>query len=207
MIKTTLRAALIAAAALSAPFAAQQAAANTYEFDPAHTEVRVAWVHAGFSVQTAEFHTVGGTVTLDEGAIADAGANVTVAVDSIDTGVSALDDHLKSADFFEAETFPEITFVATGVEQTGEKTAKVTGDLTLKGVTKPVVFDAQIVNIGAHPLGQFMEQYQGQWLGFTATATINRADWGMDNFIPAGSDEIEITVSSEMKAAAEGQVN
>lgn len=207
MTKTTLRAALLAAAALSAPLAAHPAAAETYAFDPAHTEVRVSWVHAGFSFQSAEFHTVGGTVTLDEGAIADAGANVTVAVDSIDTGVAALDDHLKSADFFEAETFPEIAFVATSVEQTGEKTARVTGDLTLKGVTKPAVFEAEIVNIGAHPLGQFMEPYQGQWLGFTATATINRSEWGMDKFIPAGSDAIEIVVNAEMKAQAGEQTN
>lgn len=196
MFRTTLHAAVVATAA----FASTQAAANVYEFDPAHTEVRVSWVHAGFSIQSAEFHDVSGTVTLDEGAIADAGANVTVVVDSLDSGVEALDQHLKSADFLEAEAFPSITFVATSVEQTGDKTAKVTGDLTIKDVTKPVVFEAEILNIGEHPVGQFYEKYQGQWLGFTAVTTINRSEWGVDMFVPVGSDEIEIEVSAEMKA-------
>jgi len=186
------------AAALAALPAA--AFADAFAFDPAHTEVRIYWTHAGFSEQSAEFHAIDGGVTFTPDALTATRADVTVKVDSIDTGFEALDTHLKSGDFFDAETYPEIRFVSTGIEQTGERTAKMTGDLTLRGVTKPVTLDVTVVNYGAHPVGAFIEFYQGQWLGARAETVIRRSDWGMDAFIPVASDEIRVVISTEMKA-------
>ncbi|MEM8741448.1 MAG: YceI family protein [Pseudomonadota bacterium] len=174
--------------------------ADTFVPDPGHTEILVAWNHAGFSIQTAKFHQVEGTLELDQEDVEAAKAEFTVAVSSIDTGVEALDGHLQSGDFFDASNHPSVTFVSTGIEMTGEKTAKITGDLTIKDVTNPVTFDVVIHNIGAHPVGQFFDYYKGEWLGMTATATIKRSEWGMAAMVPVGSDEIEITINSEMKA-------
>ena len=186
------------AAALAALPAA--AFADAFAFDPAHTEVRIYWTHAGFSEQSAEFHAIDGGVTFTPDALTATRADVTVKVDSIDTGFEALDTHLKSGDFFDAETYPEIRFVSTGVEQTGERTAKMTGDLTLRGVTKPVTLDVTVVNYGEHPVGAFYDYFKGQWLGARAETVINRSDWGIDMFIPVASDEIRVVISTEMKA-------
>ena len=186
------------AAALAALPAA--AFADAFAFDPAHTEVRIYWTHAGFSEQSAEFHAIDGGVTFTPDALTATRADVTVKVDSIDTGFEALDTHLKSGDFFDAETYPEIRFVSTGIEQTGERTAKMTGDLTLRGVTKPVTLDVTVVNYGEHPVGAFYDFYKGQWLGARAETVVKRSDWGIDAFIPVGSDEIRVVISTEMKA-------
>ncbi|MEL6233584.1 MAG: YceI family protein [Pseudomonadota bacterium] len=174
--------------------------ADTFVPDPGHTEVLVAWNHAGFSIQTAKFHQVEGTLELDQDNIEAAKADFTVAVASVDTGVEAFDGHLQGGDFFDASSYPSVTFVSTGIEMTGEKTAKITGDLTMKGVTNPVIFDVTIHNIGDHPVGQFFDYYKGTWVGLTATATIKRSEFNMAAMIPVGSDEIEITINSEMKA-------
>jgi len=193
-----IRIAFAFAAALAALPAASFA--DAFAFDPAHTEVRIYWTHAGFSEQSAEFHAIDGGVTFTPDALTATRADVTVKVDSIDTGFEALDTHLKSGDFFDAETYPEIRFVSTGVEQTGERTAKLTGDLTLRGVTKPVTLDVTVVNYGAHPVGAFYDFYKGQWLGARAETVVKRSDWGIDAFIPIGSDEIRVVISTEMKA-------
>lgn len=190
------------ALAFTAALAAAPAAsfADAFAFDPGHTEVRIYWNHAGFSEQSAEFHVLEGGVTFSPDALTATKADVTVKTDSIDTGFEALDTHLKSADFFDAETFPDARFVSTGVEQTGERTAKMTGDLTLRGVTKPVTFDVTVINYGEHPVGAFYDYYKGQWLGARAETVINRSDWGIDMFVPVASDEIRVVISTEMKA-------
>ncbi len=177
------------------------AVAESFTFDPAHTEVRVYWTHAGFSEQSAEFHAVEGGVSFEPDALAGTTADVTVKAASLDTGFEALDTHLKSADFFDAENHPDIRFVSTGVEQTGERSAKMSGDLTIRGVTKPVTLDVTIVNYGEHPVGAFYDYYKGTWVGARAETTIKRSDWGIETFIPIGSDEIRIVISTEMKGS------
>ena len=124
---------------------------------------------------------------------------VTIPVDSIDTGVAKLDAHLKSPDFFDAAKFPMATFKSTRVERAGEHGLKVTGDLTLHGVTKPVVLDVVVNKIGPHPMAGRAAA------GFDATATIKRSDFGISNYVPNVSDEIELSVSTEaMVPAASG---
>ncbi len=187
--------------AVAALFAATSLAhAESWVPDPTHTEVLISWNHAGFSIQTAKFNEVEGALEFTPGDVEGASADFSVIVSSIDTGVPDFDGHLQSPDFFDAAAFPTIRFVSTSVEQTGEMTVKATGDLTIKDVTKPATFDITVHQMGEHPVGQFFDFYKGEWLGMTATATINRSEWGMAGFIPVGSDAIDITINTEMRA-------
>jgi polyisoprenoid-binding protein YceI len=176
------------------------AQAETWYPDNTHTDVVITWNHAGFSMQTAKFHEVEGTLEFSEGDIANAKADFSVIVDSVDTGVADLDKEFKGPAFFDSETYPEIRFVSTSVEQTGDMTVKATGDLTIKDVTKPVTFDITVHNMGKHPLGDIFDYNKGEWLGMTATTTIMRSEFGVDTFIPVGSDEISIQINTELRA-------
>lgn len=194
MLKSlTLTAAL---SLMTAPFAL----AETWGVDPGHTEVVISWNHAGFSIQTAKFNAFEGELNFVPGDVEGITADFSVLTDSVETGVEMFTGHLKGADFLDAENHPKIQFVSTSAEQTGEMSATVTGDMTIKGVTKPVTFDVNVHSLGEHPVGQFFDAYKGEWLGFTAVADIKRSDFGVDNFIPVGSDEVTITINTEMKA-------
>lgn len=173
--------------------------AETWGMDPTHTDVIVSWDHAGFSRQAMSFYEFDGTLELDLQNVEALKADFTIPVASLSTGFDMFDTELKGAGFFDAETHPVIRFVSTSVEQTSDMTASVTGDLTIKGVTKPATFDVTVHKIGEHPVGQFFEAYQGNWIGFTAEAEIMRSEWGVDAFIPVGSDAIKIEINSEMR--------
>ncbi|MFV1463811.1 MULTISPECIES: YceI family protein [unclassified Phaeobacter] len=175
------------------------AAAATYKTDPGHTEVRVGWNHAGVSMQHGEFTAVSGTLELDPADPETASVTAAIATDSFFSGVEALDQHAKSPDFLDAGTYPEITFTSTGVKLTGEDTAEITGDLTLHGVTKPVVLEARLTHLGAHPVGQFFDYYKGDWVAFSASGTIDPADFGVGSSIPVG--QLTIEIDTELKAA------
>ncbi|MEK0165644.1 YceI family protein [Phaeobacter sp. A36a-5a] len=175
------------------------AAAATYKTDPGHTEVRVGWNHAGVSMQHGEFTAVSGTLELDPANPETASVTAAIATDSFFSGVEALDQHAKSPDFLDAGTYPEITFTSTGVKLTGEDTAEITGDLTLHGVTKPVVLEARLTHLGAHPVGQFFDYYKGDWVAFSASGTIDPTDFGVGSSIPLG--QLTIEIDTELKAA------
>ena len=197
-MKTLLTAALLSSTAL-----AGAATAESWGMDATHTDVVVSWNHAGFSTQVASFHEFAGTLTMDLDNLAEAEAEFTVPVSSLSTGFEMFDNELKGPQFFNAEEFPNVTFTATAFERTGEMSATVTGDMTILGVTNPVTFDVDVHALGEHPVGQFFDAYKGTWLGFTATAEILRSDWGMDAFIPVGSDAITIEINSEFKQGVE----
>lgn len=182
---------LVAGSVFSSAFAAE-----TYATDQGHTEVRFSWSHAGVSIQTAEFDKVNGTLTLDPESPENSSVTVTVDTSSLSSGFEPLDKHLKSKDFLEVETYPEITFVSTSVKKTGEDTADVTGDLTIHGVTKPVVLTTTLTHRGEHPLGGAIEYYRGKWVAFSATTEINHLDFGVG---PFNTGPISITVVTEMK--------
>lgn len=191
----------LAALALALGLGAARAA-DTYTPDPGHTTVRASWNHVGFSEQSLNFRGVTGTVELDPANLAATKVNITVPLASLDTGVPALNQHLSSADFFDVTKNAMATFVSTAVEQTGEKTVKVTGDLTIKGTAVPVTLDVTINAIGPHPVGQFLDYYKGKWVGVTATATVKRSDWGLSMMVPAVSDEVKLFISTELKGPA-----
>ena len=123
--------------------------------------------------------------------------NVVIDAASVSTGVVPLDDHLKSADFLEVATYPEITFVSTGISRTGDKTADITGDLTIHGTTLPVTLNTTLTHMGEHPLGAAIEYYQGDWVAFHAETVVDHMAFGVGPF-PTGP--ISITIDTELKA-------
>ncbi len=182
---------LLAASAIAFAFtgASAFAAPVTYNIEPSHTSVTFTWDHGGgLSRMNGKFMNAVGTVVLDEAAPATSKVEVSFAIDGINTGVPALDSHLKTPDFFDAAQFPTATFKSTKVELTGDKTAKVTGDLTLHGVTKPVTLDVTLNKITDDK----------KKAGFNAKGTIKRSDFGISRYIPAVSDEIDLEISSEL---------
>ena len=168
-----------------------QAAPVTYKLDPGHTMVLFSWNHFGYSNPTADFGLGEGTVVFDEQHPAQSSVEVTLPLAGLDTHVPALDKHLKEADFFDADKYPTVTFKSTKVQPLGGHKFKVTGDLTVHGVTKPVVLDATLNKVGPHPMSK------AQSIGFDATATLKRKDFGIGAYVPNVSDEITIRMTTE----------
>ena len=184
-----MRRSIVLAALLVAGLA--QAAPTRYDLDPHHTQVRFGWTHFGFSHMTGRFDEVQAKFQFDPQAPAKSSITVDIPIAGIDTGVPALDEHLKSADFFDAAQYPTATFRSTKVESVGPKALKVTGDLTLHGVTKPVVLDVTINQVGPYPMGGRASA------GFDASTTLKRSDWGIAAYVPNVSDEITLSISTE----------
>ena len=190
-LKSVLSASAFAFALLSV--SAPAFAAETYKLEPTHTSVTFQYTHFGFSHPTGKFMNAVGSVTLDEAAPANSSVEVSFAIDGVNTGVAALDEHLKSADFFDAAKFPTATFKSTKVEPTSATTAKVTGDLTIHGVTKPVTLDVTLNQKGPNMMKKLTA-------GFTAKGTINRSDFGISTYVPAVSDQIDLYIEAEANA-------
>lgn len=186
VFKSTLIAAALIAGSLTPAFAAPE----TYALEATHTEVVFSWTHFGFSKPTAKFMNAVGTLVLDEAAPANSSVEVSFAIDGLNTGVAALDEHLKKPDFFDAAKYPTATFKSTKVDVTGKDTANVTGNLTIHGVTKPVTLAVKLNKIGANMKGV-------KTAGFSATGQIKRSDFGMGAYVPAVSDEITLVITAE----------
>lgn len=184
----------IAASAIAASLAlgGTAYAADTYVLDKGHTEIRFSWSHFGVSKMSGLILDYKGALNFDAASPENSKLDFTAKTDSLWTHVEKLDLHLKSPDFFDAAKFPEITFKSTKVEKTGETTGRITGDLTIKGVTRPVTLDTKLVFKGPHPMTKKPA------LGFQAVTTIKRSDFNVSTFVPAVSDEIDITINTEM---------
>ena len=168
-----------------------QAAPVTYKLDPGHTNVLFSWNHFGFSNPTANLGLGEGTLVFDEKDAAKSSVEVTLPLANLDTHVTKLDEHLKKPDFFDADKFPTVTFKSTKVQSLGGGKYKITGDLTVHGVTKPVVLDAKLNKSGVHPM------LKVQTVGFDASTTVKRSDFGMGAYVPNVSDEIKIHITTE----------
>lgn len=186
----------VALAGLLAAAGAAQAAPVTYKLDPGHTMVLFSWNHFGFSNPSANLGQVDGTLVYDETKPADSTVEATLPLSGLDTFVPKLDEHLKSADFLDAAKYPNVTFKSTKVTAAGKGKLKVTGDLTVHGVTKPVTLDVTLNKVGPHPMMKV------QTVGFDATATIKRSDFGVGAYVPNVSDEIKIRITTEAHDAS-----
>jgi polyisoprenoid-binding protein YceI len=167
------------------------AQAQTYTLDPLHTSVIWNAGHFGFSAPHGIFSNIKGTLVIDEATTANSMVEATVPVTLVATGIEKFDDHLLGSDFFKADQFPTATFKSTSVEKTGDKTAKVTGDLTLLGVTKPVVLNVTFNKKGENPFSK------KPTIGFMATGNLKRSDFGMTYAIPGVSDEVTLRIEAE----------
>ncbi|PEN13289.1 polyisoprenoid-binding protein [Longibacter salinarum] len=172
----------------------------TYQIDPAHTTLGFRIRHMGIAFVEGEFDTFEGTISYNADSLAATSSNVTVQTTSIDTDVEKRDNHLRSADFFEVETYPEMTFTSTSVQPTAQNHFRLIGDLTIKGTTKEVVFDVE----SAGPI----QTDNGQRVGFHATTTIDRRDFGIDwgselpGGIPAVGNEVQLVLDVEALAGS-----
>lgn len=166
--------------------------ATTYTIEPDYTQAVFRWNHLGFSNPAAQFSQGQGTLEFDPVAPTRASVQVTIPLSSLNTGVPALDQHLRSEDFFEVAKFPTASFRSTRVEPgMGKDRLKVTGELNLHGVTRPVTLDVVVLKVGSNPRTQLAT------VGFEATTTLKRSDFGLGAFVPQVSDEIRLQITSQ----------
>lgn len=176
-----------------------QAEPQRFVLDKPHTQVMFSVSHMGFSNSYGKFLDYEGVVNLDTAAPEKSNVDVTIKTASLDMGDQTWDEHMKAKDMFNVEQFPTMTFKSTKVEKTGDKTANVTGDLTLLGVTKPVTLAVTQNGMGKHPMKNI------DATGFSATAKIKRSDFGMTKGIPMVGDDVNIII--EVEAYGEEAVN
>jgi polyisoprenoid-binding protein YceI len=172
------------------------AEATAWTIDPAHTSSQFSVKHLVISTVRGQFGKTTGQLRLDEKDLTKSAVEATVDVSTIDTRVVDRDAHLKSPDFFDAAKYSTMTFKSTKVEKAGHDKLKVTGALTLKGTTKPVIFDVSYTPAAITGMGGELRR------GFNATAKINRKDFGLNwsKVVEAGpvvGDEVTILVDAE----------
>jgi polyisoprenoid-binding protein YceI len=168
-----------------------RAVAGVYQVDPDHTQVVFTIGHLGFSEYTGMFTHPTGTLTLDPKNPAADKVDVSFPIAKVLTTSPELDKHLQTADFFDAAKYPTGRFVSTKVTATGDGSATIDGNLTLHGVTKPVTLDVRFVGAGDMVMGPPVPN-----LGFAATTTIKRSDFGISYGIPLVSDDVLLTINA-----------
>ena len=186
-----------ATAALAGAFLSTSALAapEKYTLDASHSQVLFSYNHLGYSTTWNMFSGFEGEIMFDQEDPAASSVSVSMPLASLFTGWEGRFNHFMSADFFDAKGDEVITFSSTGIEVTGDSTAKITGDLTVNGMTKSVVLDAKLNQSMDHPM-------KGKpWAGFDATTTILRSDFGLGNFAPHVSDELDVRISIEAEKA------
>ncbi|HWO57868.1 MAG TPA: YceI family protein [bacterium] len=178
--------------------------AENYVFDRAHSYIGFAVTHFGLSRVKGNFSDFNGTINYDPANPAKSMVEVTVQAASIDTKAESRDKHLKSPDFFAVDSFPTLTFKSTSITPKNEKSFEVTGDLTMRGVTKPVTLNVELVGAMEDPM-------MGKRLGFTASGRINRQDFGVawNKTLDAGglvvSNEVDLVLEVEAVVPKEKQ--
>lgn len=171
---------------------AAQAETVRYTLDPEHTQVDFRWHHLGLSTPAASMERVRGMLLWDAQDPTASKVSVTLPVAGVHTRVPELDARFRSADYFDAEKHPDVTFESTKVERTGiGDRYRITGNLTLRGITKPVVLEAVLNGRGMHPM------YRLPAVGFDATGTLRRSDFGLNEGLPIVADEIELRITAE----------
>lgn len=195
----TMMAGALAVAALFGTVAgtpAALAAPQQLDVDLSHTRATFTVSHLGFTTMPGVFRTMDVKFAYDEATPANSTLEVTIQADSVDMFHDGLNAHLKRDDMFNVAVHPTITFRSTKVEPTGANTARVTGDFTLLGVTKPVTFDVTLNQAADHPMRRV------RTYGFGATGVIKRSEFGMKAFVPMVGDDIAFTLAMEAAVPA-----
>ena len=177
---------------------------TTWKIDTAHTQINFSAKHMMVTTVRGTFHDVAGTIELDEVDPTRSRGEFRVGTASVDTSFGARDTHLRSADFFDAESFPDITFVSTDIRQVAEDEFTVSGDLTIRETTKPITFDVRLEGIVPGMSG-------ARHAGLSASTTIARDDWGLNWNVAleqggwlVGKDiKVDIAIAADEVAAAE----
>lgn len=180
---------LVLAAALSVASLAH-AAPETYAIDNAHTFPRFEYSHMGFSTQQSRFDKTSGTIMIDRAAQI---GNVEIHIDarSVNTGFPLFNEHIQGPDFFDTKKYPEIVFASNDLRFEGERLIEVHGQLTLKGVTRPVTLQVTSFHCMPHPMAK------KDACGANATAVLKRSEFNMGKYAPLVSDEVKLNISVE----------
>ncbi|OGT53375.1 MAG: hypothetical protein A3E84_01850 [Gammaproteobacteria bacterium RIFCSPHIGHO2_12_FULL_42_13] len=165
-----------------------------YTLDPTHTYVQWHVSHFGFSSPSGKW-LAEGNLWLDEEKPNNSKLEVTIQLANIVTGIPKLDNHLKGTDFLDVAQFPTATFKSTKIKVAGKNTAKVTGNLTLHGITKSIVLTVRLNKLDTNPLSQ------KRTAGFSASTTIKRSEFGLGKYTPGVSDTVTIEIEAEANKA------
>ena len=165
---------------------------RTYKFDTKATPQFVMFniSHLGYSRLYGHFNDFTGDFTVDAENPENSQVNATIQTASVDSNHAERDKHLRGDDFLDVDEYPTATFKSTNIEKTGEKTAKITGDFTLHGVTKPVTLDAKLIGYGDDPWG-------GYRMGLEASTTLTLSDFGITKDLGPASETVDIIISVE----------
>lgn len=166
------------------------AAPEKYVIDPAHTFPRFEYSHFGYSTQSHRFEKAEGSIVLDREARAGS-VEVVIDANSINAGSARFNEHIRSGDFFDVEKYPSITFKSSELQFDGDKLTTVTGNLTLKGVTRALALTVTSFHCMPHPIRQ------KDACGANATAKLKRSDFNLGKYVPNVSDEVTLVISVE----------
>lgn len=177
---------MIAASFSSLAFAAPE----TYVVEPNHSMPRFEYSHLGYSLQLSRFDTTSGKITIDRAAKTGS-VDITIDAKSVNTGSTLFNGHIQGEDFFDTAKYPMITYKSSKVKFDGDKVVSVDGDLTIKGITKPVTLTVVSFLCMPHPM------LKKDACGATATAKVKRTDFNMGKYAPYVSDEVTLTIPVE----------
>ena len=166
------------------------AAPETFVIDSTHTMPRFSYSHFGYSTQLSRFDKTTGTIVLDKEAKTGS-VDVTIDMKSVDTGYPLFNGHIQGADFFDTETYPTATFKSTKVNFDGDKPNSVEGNLTIKGITKPVVLKLSSFQMMPHPM------LKKDAIGANASTVVKRTDFNAGKYAPYVSDDVTIDIAVE----------
>lgn len=181
---------LSAALILAAVAAPALAAPETYAVDGTHTFPRFSYSHFGYSTQLSRFNKTTGTVVLDKAARTGA-VDIVIDTKSVDTGYATFDEHIQGEDFLDTARYPTATFKSTKVIFDGDKPAKVEGNLTLKGVTRPVTLAVSDFKAAPHPM------LKKDAIGANAWTTVKRSEFNAGKYAPNVGDDVRIDIAIE----------
>jgi len=187
---------ICAATLLALPFSVSAELSDVpsgkYTLDSSHGYITFTYSHLGFSNPRVGFNRFDTELELDSSNPENSAVEVTIDASSIDSRVAEFNDHLNGSDFFNTAEYPTITFKSTKVEATGENTFDVTGNLTILGTTKPVTLATTINKAANHPMRNVPT------VGLSASAKLMRSEWGLGAYVPAVSDEVELSIEVEL---------
>jgi polyisoprenoid-binding protein YceI len=185
-----------AATLLALPFSVSadlsEVPSGKYRLDSSHGYITFTYNHLGFSNPRVGFNSFDTILELDSSNPENSKVEVMIDASSIDSRVAEFNEHLNSDDFFNTAEYPIITFRSTSVEATGENTFDVTGDLTILGTTKAVTLTTTINGAGIHPMKEVPT------VGVSASTKLMRSEWGLGAYVPAVSDEVELSIEVEL---------
>ena len=183
--------ALMVAGALAAPIAAAP-----WKLDKDHVHVTFTVDNLGFSTTQGQFRDFNAQIDFDPESVETSSVSFTLMADSVDTNSKARDKHLRSKEFLDVNNFPEVTFKSTKVRLLDENTAEITGDMTMKGVTKEEVFTAELIRIAPSPFDA-----NSTIAGFVVTGELIRTDYGVSYGAPAIGVKVPIRIDIQMSPA------